>query len=262
MSANDQAERMAALSVAVDRDLDRASTVVAFAGELSLATTPLVRAALLRCLAECPFTVVADLDNLLVTDRAALAVFPAVPRHLRHGPTVALVVSAAPTTVTGRVARRVLGHALAVYPSREVALAAALAGQAGMKRIRVRLSADPRSAGTARRLVADACASWGLADLADAALLVVSELVSNAVVHAGTDFDLTATVRGAYLHLAVRDGSPVPPRMPAPAGSGRPALTTGGRGLYLVESCTAGWGTTVAGDGKIVWATLRGESDG
>jgi anti-sigma regulatory factor (Ser/Thr protein kinase)/anti-anti-sigma regulatory factor len=248
---------MVALSVAVDRDLDRSFTVVAFAGELSLATTPLVRAALLRCLAECPFTVVADVDNLRVSDRSALAVFGAAHHHQRHGPAVALALCAASTTATGRAVRRILGHQLPVYPSRSAALAAALDGQLAAKRIRVRLSADPQSAGTARRLIAAMCATWGLADLADAALLVVSELVSNAVLHAGTDFDLTATVRGAYLHLSVRDGSRVPPLMPVPAGAGRPALASGGRGLYLVDSCTAGWGSMVADDGKVVWATLR-----
>jgi anti-sigma regulatory factor (Ser/Thr protein kinase) len=170
---------------------------------------------------------------------------------------VAMALCARPTTATGRVVRRILGQELPVYPSRSVAVVAALDGQAAMKWIRVRLSADPRSAGTARRLIAEACETWGLADLADAALLVVSELVSNAVVHAGTDFDLTATVRGAYLHLSVRDHCRVPPLMPAPARAGRPALTTSGRGLYLVDSCTAGWGAMVADDGKVVWATLR-----
>jgi hypothetical protein len=45
--------------------------------------------------------------------------------------------------------------------------------------------------------------------------------------------------------------------MPAPARAGWPALTTSGRGLYLVDSCTAGWGAMVADDGKVVWATLR-----
>jgi anti-sigma regulatory factor (Ser/Thr protein kinase) len=247
---------MAALSVAVDRDLDRWFTAVAFAGELSLATTPLVRAALLKCIAECPLTVAADVDGLVVTDRSALAVFPAVGRHHRHGPAVTLALCAAPATATGRVVRRVLGRGLTVHPNREAALAAALAAQAALQRIRVRLPADPRSALTARRLVAEACHNWGLADLAEAALVVVSELVSNAVVHAGTDLDVSAAVRGAYLHLSVRDGSRLRPLMSPVNGADGAALTSG-RGLYLVDSCTAGWGAAVASDGKVVWATLR-----
>jgi anti-sigma regulatory factor (Ser/Thr protein kinase) len=253
---------MAALSVTVERDLDRSFTVVVFAGELSLSTTPQVRGVLVKCLAECPFTIVADVDQLVVTNLSALSVFAAVHRHRRHGPAVALMLSAAPATATGWAVRQILGRTLAVYPRRDLALVAALDEQAAMKRIRVRLSADPRSAGTARQLIAEVCDSWGLADLADSALLVVSELVSNAVVHAGTDFDLTATLRGAYLYLSVRDGSRVAPRMPSSTRSGAPSMATGGRGLYLVDSCTAGWGASVADDGKVVWATLRGEARG
>jgi anti-sigma regulatory factor (Ser/Thr protein kinase) len=248
---------MAALSTAVDKDLDRGFTVVALAGELSLATTPLVRTELLKCLAECPLAVIVDVERLLVTSPVALTVFPAVQHHQRHGPSVALSLCAAPTTATGRMVRRAVGQTIPVYPSRDRALAAVQDRQAAMQRVRVRLSADPRSAAIARRLVAEACDRWGLYDLADAALLVVSELVSNAVRHAGTDFDLTATLRGSYLHLAVRDGSPESPLMPSRPDPGLPALTTSGRGLHLIESSTAGWGTTVGGDGKIVWATLR-----
>jgi anti-sigma regulatory factor (Ser/Thr protein kinase) len=248
---------MAELSIAVDRDLDRAFTIVTLGGEFNLASTPLVRTTLLKCRAECPLAIIVDVERLLVTSRIALTVFASVQRHQRHGPAVALALCTAPATPTGRVVQRMLGGTIPVYPSRDAAVAALQDRQSAMKRVSARLPADPRSASTARRLVAGACDDWGLGDLADAALLVVSELVSNAVRHAGTDFDLTAMLRGPYLHLAVRDGSIRPPLVPQRPGSGWPALTTSGRGMHLVESCAAGWGTTVGGDGKIVWAMLR-----
>jgi anti-sigma regulatory factor (Ser/Thr protein kinase) len=255
---------MGHLSTAVDRDLDRALTVVTFAGELSLATMTLVRSALTRCLAERPLALVVDIRKLLVTNRVALSAFMAVRRHQRDGPSVRLAVCVAPKTAAGRLVQKVVGRILPVYPSRDRALASTRKYLAAVKQVRVRLAADPRSAGTARRVVARVCADWNLADVADSAQLVVSELVSNAVRHAGTDFDLTATLRGQYLHLGVRDGSPEtpqPPRPTRPSRSDVPALTTSGRGLHLVQACAAGWGTTVGTDGKIVWAALRTRTD-
>jgi anti-sigma regulatory factor (Ser/Thr protein kinase) len=247
---------MEPLSVTVEHDLDRGLTVVAFAGDLSLAAAAVVRGELIKRIGECPEAVVVDIDAMLITSRMALTVFLAVQRHQQSGPVVPLLLCAAPTAPTGLAARRVLGQAIPVYPSRERAIAAALAEHAATMRVDAHLAADPRSAGIARRLIADTCDDWDLAELKDAAVLVVSELVSNAVRYAGTDFDLTASLRGGYLHLAVRDGNPQPPLMPSWAVAGRPALTTRGRGLQLVDSSATAWGTTVAPDGKVVWAAL------
>jgi anti-sigma regulatory factor (Ser/Thr protein kinase) len=249
------------LTAVVEHDLDRGLTVVAFAGELSLSTTRYVRAELLKRVAECPLAIVVDLDRVTVTSAAALTVFPAVERHQGGGPLVPLVLCAAPASAIGVALRKVVGSAVGVYPSRAGALAAAVDRQAAIRRVDAHLTTDPRSARHARRLVADACDRWHLAGLKETAILVVSELVSNAVRYAGTDFDLTATLRGSYLHIAVRDRNPQPPLMPAPdpsvaAASSPPPLHTNGRGLQLVDASAAAWGTTVAGDGKIVWATI------
>jgi len=92
----------------------------------------------------------------------------------------------------------------------------------------------------------------------EVAQLVVSELVTNAVVHAGTPIDLTLRlVPGeghALLHLGVRDGLPVAP-IPAPASP--PGQTAdGGRGLLVVAAFADEWGTCVSHAGKVVWATV------
>jgi hypothetical protein len=92
----------------------------------------------------------------------------------------------------------------------------------------------------------------------EVAQLVVSELVTNAVVHAGTPIDLTLRlVPGeghALLHLGVRDGLPVAP-IPAPASP--PGQTPdGGRGLLVVAAFADEWGTCVSHAGKVVWATV------
>jgi anti-sigma regulatory factor (Ser/Thr protein kinase) len=81
---------------------------------------------------------------------------------------------------------------------------------------------------------------------------VTSELVSNAIDHAGTMMNLRLTRRPRYLHIAVRDGSTTAPRrapLPDPSASG-------GRGLHLVASMAVRWGSLPSEAGKVVWATL------
>jgi anti-sigma regulatory factor (Ser/Thr protein kinase) len=129
---------------------------------------------------------------------------------------------------------------------------------AAEKQWQLRLPADPDSPAIARNLVADACLAWQLAGLLHPGRAVVSELVANAVEHAGTDIDLTVSLRGPGLHLAVRDGSPAPPRLldlaaPVP---GRP-LDERGQGLRVVEADSIAWGSVPAVDGKVVWATIQ-----
>jgi anti-sigma regulatory factor (Ser/Thr protein kinase) len=123
-----------------------------------------------------------------------------------------------------------------------------------------RLPPEPESARLARLMVADACHAWHLPHLRYPAQLVMSELVSNAVQHASTPMLVTVSRRGAGLHLAVRDGSPIlpPPWQPASAPAS-PPLTEGGRGLQIVQRAAAAWGAlpTHDRDGKVVWATLR-----
>jgi hypothetical protein len=85
---------------------------------------------------------------------------------------------------------------------------------------------------------------------------VVSELVTNAVVHARTDLLVTVARRARGLYLAVRDGQPERPRL-APAGIGCPDVH--GRGLFIVEHVASAWGTvpTHDGTGKVVWASVQ-----
>src|SRR6059058_4402846 len=64
---------------------------------------------------------------------------------------------------------------------------------------------DPFAARRARALVIDACAQWRLARATDDAVLVASELVTNAVVHARTWYELHLWQEGSLLHVAVHD---------------------------------------------------------
>jgi anti-sigma regulatory factor (Ser/Thr protein kinase) len=87
----------------------------------------------------------------------------------------------------------------------------------------------------------------------DRAVLVASELVTNAIVHARTELRLRVELRGDLLHLAVRDGSPRLLRLvtvPDPEAEG-------GCGLWLVEQLARAWGVNRHPEGgKVVWCTL------
>jgi anti-sigma regulatory factor (Ser/Thr protein kinase) len=118
---------------------------------------------------------------------------------------------------------------------------------------RLSLEFEPRAdaARLARELVSAACARWHREELAESAHVAVTELVNNAVVHAGTPVTVHVAVRGDELFIAVRDRStePLRPRKAAPT-------SYGGRGLMLLDAMSSRWGCTPREDGKVVWAVL------
>lgn len=88
--------------------------------------------------------------------------------------------------------------------------------------------------------------------VASDAVLAASELATNAIVHAGTDFDVVVEVEPEVVRLAVRDRSTQPPDPRRPSCD-----TPGGRGLVILEELTDRWGVRQDGQGKAVWAELR-----
>lgn len=106
----------------------------------------------------------------------------------------------------------------------------------------------PTTAREARRAVRKALAESGGSDMADAAELVTSELVTNAVVHAGTQVSLRITTEASAVRVEIGDSSP---HLPVPRSWGRTAGT--GRGLLLVDDQADRWGAVRTGTGKVVW---------
>ena len=116
----------------------------------------------------------------------------------------------------------------------------------------VELSPHATAARTARDAVREALRSWGLAVLVDDAVLLTSELVTNAVLHAGSAPVLTLDlVAPDAVRLQVCDDSPALPRTHHYA-----ATSTTGRGMRLLESLSREWGIQRTDDGKRVWAVL------
>jgi len=98
------------------------------------------------------------------------------------------------------------------------------------------LAAHPTSSYAARNFVGGTLDRWGRGDLVEVAVLLTSELVTNAIVHAGTDLVVSVRRDGHRTRVAVRDEEVTPPRRHEPS-------LEGGRGLALVDALAGSWGT-------------------
>ncbi|MFE9940888.1 ATP-binding protein [Streptomyces hirsutus] len=119
------------------------------------------------------------------------------------------------------------------------------------------LPREPESAAVARRLVRTALATWGLEDRIDDAMVVITELVSNAVDHGRLASIRVIVSRPSenQVRLGVVDRSKVVPTMRTDSNGDQ----VRGRGLVLVDSLTERWGTDLYRWGKQVWGELKCE---
>ncbi len=110
--------------------------------------------------------------------------------------------------------------------------------------------ADLSTPAAARRFVLDTLRTAG-APVGDSIAVVVSELVTNSVLHAGSTARVIVVVDERCVRIEVHDADPTLPvrRDPGPQ-------TVSGRGLLLVDALTDRWGAGAAGDGKVVWFEL------
>nr|WSX25009.1 SpoIIE family protein phosphatase [Streptomyces tubercidicus] len=104
----------------------------------------------------------------------------------------------------------------------------------------------------ARRFTGRTLRSWGVTEEQDVALLVVSELVTNAIAHTQGEVRLDLTLSADRLRIGVNDASPRSPVKPASVDW----ESTGGRGLLLVEAMSASWGSVPLSGGKQVWSEI------
>lgn len=105
--------------------------------------------------------------------------------------------------------------------------------------------------GEARRFTRDRLKTWGLLAVADNAILMISELVTNAILHGGEGALLTLTYDDLKVRAEVRDSSPA---MPVVRSYSETATT--GRGMVIVDALAAAWGTFAVDGGKVVWFEL------
>jgi anti-sigma regulatory factor (Ser/Thr protein kinase) len=117
----------------------------------------------------------------------------------------------------------------------------------------IEFPADRTAPSRARRFVSETLHAWGISGATTAdAVLLVSELVTNALLHARSAPTVELTRDGDRVRVGVCDDSPVAPRRRQYATD---AAT--GRGIALVEQLAIDWGSERVGDGKRVWFELR-----
>jgi anti-sigma regulatory factor (Ser/Thr protein kinase) len=122
------------------------------------------------------------------------------------------------------------------------------------------LPADPRSTSRARQITREVLGSWKLEYLANNAVLLVSELVTNAVRHAaasGPTILLRLALRGAWLRIEVYDADPQGPQLRVPG-----EMAESGFGLLLVTALADKWGADQKAAGKSVWVELHADGGG
>ncbi|MBB5798156.1 GAF domain-containing protein [Streptomyces caelestis] len=202
------------------------------------------------------------------------AEFPLTAMALAPGSVLALVTDGLVESAELDVdeGMRILGEALsAADPSDPGRMADDLLGEAGRREDDVALlllrydgmRVRPVRAGWvvwrlpdavmhARRFSARTLRSWDVVAEADTVLLVVSELVTNALVHTQGALRLDLTLAADRLRVTVSDSSPRAPAKPVVVDW----ESTGGRGLFLVEALSAAWGSVPVGGGKQVWSEI------
>jgi hypothetical protein len=144
------------------------------------------------------------------------------------------------------------------------------------------LPSDPRSPANGRQLVSEQCQTWGLDDVCEDMVLPVSELITNAFLHAGTHLALTVSLTEEYVEVSVRDENPRPPivrpvridleadlaglpegvqvqgdHREAALHVGEAGSVAAGRGLHIVDSVADEWGVAEYTDGKDVWFRIH-----
>ena len=125
--------------------------------------------------------------------------------------------------------------------------------------LRTSLPAQPASVATARHAVMARLHDHGLDGLSEVATLLTSELATNAVQHAHTEFALAMEREGACVRVEVADGSARTPHARTMPGEdpADPQGTPGGLGLALVTALATRWGfAQYRGGGKVVWFEL------
>jgi histidine kinase-like protein len=114
-----------------------------------------------------------------------------------------------------------------------------------------RFKPEPAAPRQARRFVTATLADWECNGVADDVELLTSELVTNAVLHAGSPVKLTMCRMGGGVRVEVADEDPDSLERALRQRGQRSATT--GRGLELVRALAGHWGVIVGGQGKSVW---------
>jgi anti-sigma regulatory factor (Ser/Thr protein kinase) len=224
--------------------------VVRFTGALDRLAAVHVRRVLRAYLGR-PGRVIVDVSAVGLEWPPAVDVFPAVLTAAGGWPVACLVLSGADARMRAELEARGVPPMVPVVADGESAERHLLVRPARVYR-QVDLPADLTAPRAAREFLRQTCAAWADEACLPAAAMVVTELVTNAVEHAGTPCRLGLALDGRGLEVTVRDFRPGPAPRPRP----RPVEARRGRGLHLVASLADEWDTLRQTDGKTVRVRL------
>jgi anti-sigma regulatory factor (Ser/Thr protein kinase) len=115
--------------------------------------------------------------------------------------------------------------------------------------------AEPERVAAARQQLRELLHDWSCADQVDSAVLLLSEMLTNVLVHTDTDALLIAEVSGdkgeRRMRVEVVDAGDELPHKRRPG-----ELASSGRGLVLIELLAEAWGVEPRGVGKTIWFEL------
>jgi hypothetical protein len=202
--------------------------------------------------------VLVDLSGLRLEWEPGITVFASVLGYAGGWPTARMVLLGADPALAAALHRSRVTRTVPLATDLLAALQRVQRRPARVRRHRD-LPAEPTAPRAARALVRQACLDWGIpADTADAAVLVVSELATNAVVHAETPVRVSVELTDKALSVTVSDLCPelplrlFPRSRNLPVGPNRKPRF----GLHLVSAFARTWGVTEQPDAKTVWAQL------
>jgi hypothetical protein len=204
-------------------------------------------------LAECPRGVVLELSvPLTQTTRDQLDGLACTGRHPGSWPAAPVAVASKDPDTKDRLQHHRYGKHLMQCSSMLQGWAQIMNTEPAVS-THLQLVPDGRAARAARRFVARTCMDWRLSSRRDAAVVIASELTTNAVLSAGTRLDVLLALSGGRLRVAVRSHHPTPPREQTPSQD-KPR----GHGLRVVRTLADLTGTLPTRDGgEMVWAILR-----
>jgi anti-anti-sigma factor len=224
--------------------------VLTLTGRLDLGAVPAVQRAVLKRLNDEPTAIICDLSGVDSIDPLCAGTFSAVRHPALGWPGTALILCCAVPAVAAVLAKLRMPRRLPMYDSIEGALARSRMRPSHLTE-QLALTPNPASAAEARAFVRQVCTRWELGDLAETATLLTSELVTNAIVHAGTPIELRLELQEPHLNISVHDHDPHAVR----------ALRAGEsehqRGLFIVDKVAKTWGVRQdPAGGKLIWFAL------
>ncbi|MEV4143617.1 ATP-binding protein [Amycolatopsis sp. NPDC049691] len=205
--------------------------------------------------ADGPPALIADIDGLIIRELSPVVVFPRVARRIAHWPGIPLALVTRQEIHLQAFRRRGVDRFVAVHGDAEVAESRQeVLARRGAHRKFPRTEDATKLAGAFLR---DRTTDWGVPELFYDAVLIVNELLGNALQHTTSSPELHLDLRQDLLTIAVADENARPAVLLE-----RTHLRAPGIGLSIVADTAATWGSSRRwSGGKVVWATLAVSPD-